>query len=65
VLDVPQPGSHDVIGNRAYSLDAGRVTALARAAACGMMEGGVLPVIKPVPGHGRGEAGRPHGLAGF
>ena len=56
VLDVPQPGSHDVIGNRAYSLNHERVMVLARAHAAGLMEGGVLPVIKHIPGHGRAKA---------
>lgn len=62
VLDVPQSGSHDVIGNRAYSMKAERVTALARATAAGFMEGGVLPVIKHIPGHGRAQADSHHGL---
>jgi len=53
VLDVPVPGAHDVIGNRAYGLEPKVVTALGRAAAIGLLEGGVLPVIKHIPGHGR------------
>lgn len=53
VLDVPQPGSHDVIGNRAYSENRERVMALARAHAAGLSDGGVLPVVKHIPGHGR------------
>lgn len=53
VLDVPQAGSHDVIGNRAYSMNIEQVMALARAYAAGLMDGGVLPVIKHIPGHGR------------
>ncbi len=56
VLDVPQPGSHDVIGDRAYSLNREQVMALARAHAAGLMDGGVLPVIKHIPGHGRAMA---------
>ncbi|NNE21151.1 MAG: beta-N-acetylhexosaminidase [Rhizobiales bacterium] len=56
VLDVPQPGSHDVIGDRAYSNDPASVAILARAAVSGLMEGGVLPVIKHIPGHGRAAA---------
>lgn len=56
VLDVPQPGSHDVIGDRAYSMNRERVIALARAHAAGLMDGGVLPVIKHIPGHGRAMA---------
>jgi len=53
VLDVPVPGAHDVIGDRAYGLDALTVGTLGRAAAEGLMAGGVLPVMKHVPGHGR------------
>lgn len=53
VLDVPVPGAHDVIGNRAYGLTPAPVTTLGRAAALGLLEGGVLPVIKHIPGHGR------------
>lgn len=55
VLDVPQAGAHDVIGNRAYSLNPEQVMVLARAHAAGFMDGGVLPVMKHIPGHGRAE----------
>lgn len=55
VLDVPVPGAHDVIGNRAYGVDPQVVAALSRAAAEGLLEGSVLPVIKHIPGHGRAE----------
>jgi len=53
VLDVPVEGAHDVIGNRAYAKDPAVVAAMGRAAADGLMAGGVLPVMKHVPGHGR------------
>ncbi len=53
VLDVPVPGSHDVIGNRAFGTDPEAVARLGGAFADGLMEGGVLPVMKHVPGHGR------------
>jgi beta-N-acetylhexosaminidase len=53
VLDVPVPGSHEIIGDRAYGRDPQTVAVLGRAAAEGLMAGGVLPVIKHVPGHGR------------
>ena len=62
VLDVPQAGSHDVIGNRAYSLNIEQVMALARAHAAGFMDGGVLPVMKHIPGHGRSEVDSHHNL---
>lgn len=56
VLDVPVPGAHDIIGDRAYGDLPERIVALARAVAEGLMDGGVLPVIKHIPGHGRATA---------
>lgn len=56
VLDVPVTGAHDVIGDRAYGTDPDVVIALGRAVAEGLLEGGVLPVVKHVPGHGRAMA---------
>ncbi|WP_315919779.1 beta-N-acetylhexosaminidase [Mesorhizobium sp. SP-1A] len=53
VLDVPVEGASDVIGARAYAKDPGIVAALGRATAEGLMAGGVLPVMKHMPGHGR------------
>ena len=53
VADVPQPGAHDIIGDRAYSEDPQDVSALAGAAAKGLIAGGVMPVLKHIPGHGR------------
>ena len=53
VLDVPQTGAHDVIGNRAYATRMEHVMILARSHMVGLMEGGVLPVMKHIPGHGR------------
>lgn len=53
VLDVPIEGSHDVIGNRAYGFDPRLVAAMGQAAADGLKAGGVLPVMKHIPGHGR------------
>jgi beta-N-acetylhexosaminidase len=54
--DVPAPGGDPVIGNRAYGEDAEKVSAIAAAVADGLMEGGVLPVLKHLPGHGRAAA---------
>jgi beta-N-acetylhexosaminidase len=62
VLDVPVPGAHDIIGDRAYALEAGAVTALGLAAAQGLAAGGVMPVIKHIPGHGRAACDSHHGL---
>jgi len=53
VLDVPVPGSHGIIGDRAFADTPAPVIALAEAFADGLMRGGVLPVVKHVPGHGR------------
>lgn len=53
VLDVPVAGSSDVIGNRAYSRDPKSVAEIGQAACEGLLAGGVLPVMKHVPGHGR------------
>ncbi len=53
VLDVPQAGAHDVIGNRAYDMRPETIVILANAHTSGLLEGGVLPVMKHIPGHGR------------
>lgn len=53
VLDVPDPQSHAVIGDRAYAETPNEVALLGRAACDGLIAGGVLPVVKHIPGHGR------------
>jgi beta-N-acetylhexosaminidase len=53
VVDVPVSGSHDIIGDRAYAAEADIVCRLGRSVAQGYMDGGVLPVMKHIPGHGR------------
>jgi beta-N-acetylhexosaminidase len=53
VLDVPVPGADGVIGDRAYGGDPARVALLGRAMCEGLLAGGVLPVVKHIPGHGR------------
>ena len=45
-----------MIGDRAYGTDAGKVAAIAGAVAEGLLAGGVLPVLKHIPGHGRANA---------
>ena len=55
-LDAPVEGAHSVIGDRAYSSEPEIVALLGRAAASGTMSKGVLPVMKHLPGHGRGNA---------
>ena len=56
VCDLPQPGAHDVIGDRAFGTDPDKVGALARAALKGLEDGYVAGVIKHIPGHGRSMA---------
>ncbi|MFK7902245.1 MAG: beta-N-acetylhexosaminidase [Nitratireductor sp.] len=56
VLDVPVKDGHDVIGDRAYSTDPNEVAKMGRFACQGLLSGGVLPVIKHIPGHGRAMA---------
>ncbi len=56
VLDVPVSGAHHIIGDRAYGRTPAQVAALGRAVAEGFLSGGMLPVIKHIPGHGRATA---------
>jgi beta-N-acetylhexosaminidase len=53
MVDVAGPQTHEFLRNRCYGTDAAQVAALGRAAANGMLAGGVLPVVKHMPGHGR------------
>lgn len=53
LADVPVEGSHDIIGDRSYGNDPERVAVLGREASQGLMDSGVLPVLKHIPGHGR------------
>lgn len=53
LADIPVPGAHDIIGDRAFGTDAKTVSTHARAQANGLMDAGVVPVLKHIPGHGR------------
>ena len=53
LLDVRQPGASDVIGDRALGSEPMRVAALGRAILSGLQDGGVVGVVKHIPGHGR------------
>lgn len=53
VLDAIRPGASEAIGDRSFSGDPELVTALGRAVAEGLIAGGVVPVVKHVPGQGR------------
>jgi beta-N-acetylhexosaminidase len=56
LADVPVAGADAVIGNRAYGTEPAKVAAIARAVTQGLEQGGVLPVLKHIPGHGRATA---------
>ncbi|MGO8953198.1 MAG: beta-N-acetylhexosaminidase [Rhodomicrobium sp.] len=56
VLDVPVAGADNVIGDRAYGEDIETVIELGGAVAEGLLAGGILPVMKHIPGHGRATA---------
>jgi beta-N-acetylhexosaminidase len=62
LADVPAPGADAVIGDRAYGVDPGKVASIARAVTEGLELGGVLPVLKHIPGHGRATADTHHRL---
>ena len=53
LADIPVPGSHTIIGDRAYGKTPAEVIRLARRMSDGLLSGGVLPVLKHIPGHGR------------
>jgi len=54
IADVATPQTHAVLRNRCYSQDPDKVASVGRAVADGLLDGGVLPVLKHIPGHGRG-----------
>ena len=62
VADVPVVSGDPVIGDRAYGSEPGKVAAIAKAIAEGLQAGGVLPVLKHLPGHGRASADSHHKL---
>lgn len=62
VADLPVEGAHEIISDRAYGTNVEQVVALARAVAEGYLAGGVVPVVKHIPGHGRATADSHLGL---
>jgi beta-N-acetylhexosaminidase len=56
LADVPASDSDPIIGDRAYGMTPQQVAVIAQAVTDGLMEGGVLPVLKHIPGHGRATA---------
>lgn len=53
MVDLASAATHQFLRNRCYGSDPTRVASIGRAAADGMLAGGVLPVLKHIPGHGR------------
>lgn len=62
VLDLPAPDADPVIGDRALAVGANPVARLGRALADGLLAGGVVPVMKHIPGHGRASVDSHHAL---
>src|ERR1700744_790144 len=56
LADVPVEGADAVIGNRAYGTETAKVAASGHAVTDGLEQGGILPVLKHIPGHGRATA---------
>ncbi|RYI18007.1 MAG: glycoside hydrolase family 3 protein [Acetobacteraceae bacterium] len=61
-LDVVRPGTHPFLMNRCYGRDPGVVARIGRAVADGLIAGGVLPVMKHMPGHGLSKVDTHHDL---
>lgn len=55
VVDLSHPGAHNVIGDRAFSAHVETVVRLSEAAIQGYLAGGIIPMIKHLPGHGRAQ----------
>ncbi len=62
LVDVAGPDTHPFLRNRCYGAQAAQVAGIGRAVAEGLMAGGVLPVVKHIPGHGRATADSHHVL---
>lgn len=62
LADVPVAGADAVIGNRAYGTEPAKVAAIAQAVTDGLAAGGILPILKHIPGHGRATADSHHKL---
>lgn len=62
VLDLRVAGAHGVIGDRAFSADPAEIARLGAAWVAGLQDGGAIPVIKHIPGHGRAMADSHHEL---
>jgi len=62
LADLVEEATHPVLRNRLYGADVATVVAAARACAAGLLAGGVLPVLKHIPGYGRAAVDSHHDL---
>jgi beta-N-acetylhexosaminidase len=62
MIDVRCVHAHDIIGDRSFSTNPEHVTQYGGAVISGLMDQGVLPVIKHIPGHGRSQCDSHHDL---
>lgn len=62
LADIASADTHPFLRNRCYGTDAASVAAIARACAAGHLDGGVVPVMKHIPGHGRSSMDSHHDL---
>lgn len=62
MVDLATPQTHAFLRNRCYGSDPAQVAAIGRAVADGLLDGGVLPVVKHMPGHGRATLDSHHDL---
>lgn len=62
LIDVASPRTHPFLHNRCYGETPGAVAEAGRAVAEGLLAGGVLPVMKHMPGHGRATLDSHHDL---
>jgi len=62
LADLVEEATHPVLRNRLYGADVATVVAAARACAAGLLAGGVLPVLKHIPGYGRAAVDSHHEL---
>ncbi len=62
MIDVAQAETHAFLRNRCYGSDTGQVARIGRAVAQAHLDGGVLPVVKHMPGHGRATLDSHHDL---
>ena len=62
VVDIPQSGSHAIISDRTWGRTPEQAARFGRLVADGLLTGGVLPVIKHIPGHGRAMVDSHHDL---